>query len=306
MTGPSEHTTAARLVDPVAWQRITHRLQMAEQAPWLHAEAGRRMAERLALVRLQPQTVLDWWSFNGGSLPAVQAAYPKARVLAVEPDASPQLLRKGVAPAQPWWSARRWLGSAAAPCADSQVQPDSAELLWSNMGLHHGADPERSFQRWHRALKVDGFLMFSTVGPGTLTGLQALYARAGWPAPFAPFVDMHDLGDMLVHAGFADPVMDQETLTLTWSSAEAALAELRGLGGNAHPQRTPGLRTPRWRQRLLAALGEMAGPDGRIALRFELVYGHAFKPVPRPQVSAQTSIAVDDFKSMLRTRRNPA
>ncbi len=94
---------------------------------------------------------------------------------------------------------------------------------------------------------------------------------------------MHDLGDMLVQAGFADPVMDQETITLTWDSPQALLAELRSLGGNASPLRCAGLRTPRWRARLLRPWNERAGADGRLALAFEVVYGHAFKAAPRPR-----------------------
>ena len=83
------------------------------------------------------------------------------------------------------------------------------------MGQHDAARgaPIRAalFERWQRALAVDGFVMFSCLGPGTLRELRALYARLGWRAPAQDFIDMHDLGDMLVHAGFADPVMDQES-----------------------------------------------------------------------------------------------
>jgi malonyl-CoA O-methyltransferase len=109
---------------------------------------------------------------------------------------------------------------------------------------------------------------------------------------------MHDLGDMLVAAGFAEPVMDQEPLRLTWATPHAALAELRSLGTNADPARFAGLRTPRWRARLHAALAERAQADGRVALGFEVVYGHAFKPAPR--VAGETRVAVDDLQRMAR------
>ena len=152
--------------------------------------------------------------------------------------------------------------------------------------------------------------MFSTFGPGSLTTLQDLYRAEGWALPFAPFVDMHDLGDMLVEAGFADPVMDQEIITLTWASPEALLAELRQLGGNVALGRHAGLRTPRWRERLQSALAATAGsgsPAGRIALDFEIVYGHAFRPLPRPRVGARTEVALEDLRTMARAgrRRGP-
>jgi malonyl-CoA O-methyltransferase len=168
--------------------------------------------------------------------------------------------------------------------------------------VHAVPDPQAVFARWHRALAVDGFLMFSTLGPGSLEGLRALYRDRGWPAPHAPFVDMHDLGDMLVAAGFADPVMDQELVTLTYSEPRAWLAELRSLGGNADPGRVAGLRTPRWRDRLGAAAVPPGG-QGTGRLVFEVVYGHAFRPVPRARVTGETAVALDDLRTMARAGR---
>ena len=131
-----------------------------------------------------------------------------------------------------------------------------------------------------------------------------LYARAQWPAPFAPFVDMHDLGDMLVAAGFADPVMDQETITLTWPSPQALLAELRSLGGNVDPQRTAALRTPRWRARLEALLAQEADASGRLCMSFEVVYGHAFKGAPKHRLAAETAVPLQDMQDMVRQGRH--
>ena len=294
----------ARTIDAAALSHINARMQAAAQAPWLHAEAGRRMAQRLPVIRLQPARVLDWWSFSGGSADVLLKAYPKTELLRLEPapHRSPSTDPTPPRPV-PWWSVQRWRDAKPASMTETDVQPGSVELVWANMGLHRWVDPQRALQCWQRALAVDGFLMFSTLGPGSLSMLQSIYARAGWPPPFAPFVDMHDLGDMLVGAGFADPVMDQELLTLTWPDAQAALNELRQLGGNAHPARGQGLRTCRWRDALLGALAEQAGPDGRVALTFELVYGHAFKPLPRARVAPTTHVAVEDLRRMAQSGR---
>jgi malonyl-CoA O-methyltransferase len=279
----------ARTIDGAALDRALRRSAGAPAAPWLHAEVARRMAERLPVVRATPALVLDWW---GGGRDLLRAAYPKARVVAVQP-------ASGVpAAAMPWWSAQRWRG--AAPIAPAQVEPAAAQLVWANMMLHAVADPGAVIAQWRAALAVDGFLMFSTLGPDTLRTLRELYREAGWGSPHAPFVDMHDLGDMLVGAGFADPVMDQELLRLTWSAPAALLAELRTLGINADPSRHAGLRTPRWRARLEAALAERAQPDGRIALEFEVVYGHAFNPPPRARVAAETRLSAQDLQRMAR------
>jgi malonyl-CoA O-methyltransferase len=133
---------------------------------------------------------------------------------------------------------------AAGPAAAAVVQHGAAP----------GGRPAGADAAWRRALAVDGFLMFSTLGPGHAAGLRELYRQQGWPPPMAPLVDMHDLGDMLVHAGFADPVMDQETLTLTWPTPKALLAELRAWAATCRSAAPAGLRTPRWRGRLLEGL----------------------------------------------------
>ncbi|MCA0240301.1 MAG: methyltransferase domain-containing protein [Proteobacteria bacterium] len=287
-------TAAARPeVDRLALQRLRRRLDHAEALPWLHAEAARRMAERLPLIKLQPQRVLDCSGAAGASAPWLQQAYPDAEHRALADEAAPAAPRR-------WW--RRRPQSPQAVTAD-QVAPGSADLLWSNMRLHWLAEPQAVLRRWHQALAVDGFLMFSTLGPGSLPELREVYRANDWGEPFAPFVDMHDLGDMLAHAGFADPVMDQELLTLSWPDADALLAELRGLGANVSNQRLAGLRTPRWRRRLadsLQAPDTHAGP-GRPSLSVELVYGHAFRAAVRPRVQPETAVSLDAMRAMVRS-----
>lgn len=299
---PAPERNARRPVDPAALAQVLRRMQRAPQAPWLHGEVARRMAERLAVIRLRPETIIDWGAFLGDSRALLAAAYPRARLLAVEAGAA---RRDATAAAMvaPWWSRRRWAVGPAAVVTEAELGAGQGQLLWSNMALHGAIDPQAVMTAWHRTLQVGGFLMFSTLGPGSLQGLRRLCAARGWPSPHAPFVDMHDLGDMLVAAGFADPVMDQETVTLTWPSGQALLAELRQLGGNVDPGRFAGLRTPRWRRRLAEALEVDAGPDGRPGLAFEVVYGHAFRAAPRPRVAAETAVAVDDLRAMARSSR---
>ena len=308
---PGPGKTARRPLDATALAHVQRRLQSAAEPPWLHGEVARRMAERLGVVKLQPGCALDWGAFLGASRSVLAAAYPRAQLIAVEPDAA-RRDATAAALAPPWWSARRWRGgvpqarSAQLAQLAQEVPAGAAQLVWSNMGLHGDLDPQQTMLQWHRALAIDGFLMFSTLGPGTLTTLSALYADAGWPPPLAPLVDMHDLGDMLIEAGFADPVMDQETVTLTWATPAALLAELRQLGGNVDPRRTAGLRTPRWREQLHGRLQRLAVgpmPTARLALPFEIVYGHAFKPAPRPRLAARTELPLDDLRAMVRQPR---
>lgn len=294
---PSSAELSHRL-DPPAAQRVRQRLLGASSAPWLHEEIGRRMVDRLAVIRQTPASVLLWPGDDGAMGAELRAACPGAtfqRVVEHRPPAGD---------ARPWWS--RWRGEAPpreqAPAA---VAAGQTALLWSVMRLHWEADPRALLTAWRQALAPDGFVMYATLGPGSLPQLRALYAQQGWGPALALPVDMHDLGDMMVEAGFADPVMDQEQLHLTYSSPEALLEELRSLGANTAPGRFAGLRTPRWRAALLAGLHRLADAQGRLHLTLEVVYGHAFRaPDKGPAVSADTRIALEDMKSMLR-RRSP-
>ncbi len=293
----------ARL-DARALDRAWARLVAAHEPPWLHGEVATRMGDRLPIVRQVPRRVLDWWSALGASEAVLKAAYPQAeRVPVLRPGSlAAGTSRAPDAPA-PWW--RRLVGGApVAALAEDAVPEHHAQLLWSNMALHWAPDIPALLARWHRAIAPDGFLMFSTLGPGSLTALRSDYARRGWGPAFAPFVDMHDLGDMLVEAGFADPVMDQEILKLSFSSPKAAVAELRSLGANADRRRWPGLRSRAWLAQLHEALDARRDAQGRCVLEMEVVYGHAFRPQRTHRVGARTEVGLDEMKLMLSRGRS--
>jgi malonyl-CoA O-methyltransferase len=192
----------------------------------------------------------------------------------------------------------------AGPPADGTVQ-----LVWANMLLHTQADPLALIQQWQRALAVDGFLMFSCLGPDTVRELQKVYDALGLGPCSHTYTDMHDWGDMLVQAGFAEPVMDMERIVLSFATPQRALQELRGLGRNLHPQRFAGLRGRGYRARLEAAMGAQmaaANEGGGITLTFEVIYGHAYKPTPRIKVSSQSAVSMQDMRAMLAQGRPPA
>lgn len=299
-TPSNANATRPPRIDPVALRR---HLRPSEDrvVPWLHGEIACRMAERLALVRRQPARVIDWWSPLSGSAALLQTHYPQARLLAYGCDDLPMPDTAGPQTGPRWW--QRLIGHPAR--AEIATAAPTAELLWANMMLHWVDDLPGLLARWHAALEVDGFLMFSCFGPDTLQELRAVYADLGWGPPGSAWIDMHDLGDALVHAGFADPVMDMEHLTLTWDSPAALLAELRGLGRNTAPARQPGLRGRLWRRKLDAALTRhLRGPDGRLHLRVEILYGHAFRPVARARMQAETAISLGTMREMTRLR-NP-
>ena len=283
-------------IDPIAAKRWSR--HVPAQSPWLHEEVARRMESRLQWIVLQPSSWLHWSPLQGGIQvhEMLVRRYPKAHCT-VQENSEANTDRASWQLQLPWWRPARWLANGTAFGAPTQA----VQMLWANMALHMDADPQALIQHWHSAIEVDGFLMFSCLGPDTLRELRAVYALLGWPPASHDFTDMHDWGDMLVHAGFAEPVMDMEHITLSYSSGETLLAELRGLGRNLSVSRFAGLRGRNWKRQLSEALEQqLRGPDGRLSLTFEVVYGHAFKPVPRMPVRAETRVALDDLRQSLR------
>jgi malonyl-CoA O-methyltransferase len=291
---------AARPFDSIATTAALRRLAQQPTPPWLHGEVARRMGERLEIIRLKPARVIDWWGFLGAGADVLERVYPKAERLVVEPDPA-FFARSAAAAARPWWSARGWGRTAPVVVLDSDDLHAGVQLVWANMMLHAVADPPALFERWERLLSIDGFVMFSCLGPGTLKELRELYRRLAWPVPTPDFIDMHDLGDMMVAAGFADPVMDQETLILRWTDPEVLLRELRALGRNTRPGRPARLRTRHWRSELIEALESLRGPDGSVDLSFEIAYGHAFKAAPRLRADQPTTVSLDDMRALVRS-----
>lgn len=289
-------------LDPVAAQRWLTRRHAA--SPWLHEEVAGRMVERLQWFRDPPASWLHWEPVIGG----LQAHRRLADSL---PQAKPwvwledreALARLGDGPVRRGWGGWPW---GRRTDGLSLAGPDTpVGMLFANMVLHHVARPQTLLRQWHRHVEVGGFLMFSCLGPDSLAELRAVYAREGWPLPAHAHTDMHDWGDMLVHGGFAEPVMDMERMVLTFSSASALLEELRGLGRNLSSSRFPGLRGTAWRRRLEQAIEQHGAraEDGRLRLTFEIIYGHAFKAEPRRAKGDSQSVSVDEMRAMLRTRK---
>jgi len=287
-------------IDPAAAQRWER--AAPARSPWLHEEVARRMEDRLQWIRLEPKAWADWEPVRGGLAghALIERRYPRAQCFVSErtPGRSNAAMSSL---ARPWW--RRWTGPAV---HQGPVPQGAVQMLWANMALHMSAQPQALIAQWHEALATDGFLMFSCLGPDTLRELRTVYKALGWPPPAHDFTDMHDWGDMLVHAGFAEPVMDMERITLTWETPQRLLAELRQLGANLHPQRFAGLRGRKWRDRLYDELARaLRQPDGRLALTFEIIYGHALKPAPRVRVSEKSAVSLQDMRSILQSGKLP-
>ena len=225
------------------------------------------MLERLRYVKLAPRRVLDAGSGAARDARPLRGRYAGAEVVALD-SALAALPRRRLL--------GRMLGGAPlAVCGDMERLPfaeASFELAWSNMALHWLNDAPAALRELERVLAPEGLLMFSTLGPDTLKELRA---AAGAKRVHA-FTDMHDLGDMLVAAGFSAPVMDMEMLRVEYASGARLLDDLRASGQtNARRDRPRGLAG----RRFLAEFRR-----GGLRATYEVVYGHAWK---RPRSGAQ-------------------
>jgi malonyl-CoA O-methyltransferase len=240
----------------------------------LEAEIGARMLERLDYMKLSPRRILDAGSGPGRDGGPLAKRYPQAQVIAL--DFSRRMLRqrRGVL-------SRLLAGNEKhSLCANFErlpIAPAGVGMVWSNMALHWAADPLAALREFHRVMQTDGLLMFSTLGPDTLAELR----QAAGAARVHEFADMHDLGDMLVASGFAEPVMDMERLTLVYADGAALLADLRASGQtSARADRARGLAGRGFLAALHAGLAAQLR-EGKLPVSFEVVYGHAWKAAPK-------------------------
>jgi len=293
--------SSSRLSAPIDLSRVRALFARPERiAPsdFLRREIAERMHERLGLVKLVPKQVLDAGCGAGADLALLQKTYPAAQILGL--DGAGAMARAARGPVAQGGALNQLLtrlmpakAGVDVLCGDYGNLPfgaNSLDLLWSNLALHWHPQPDRVFAEWRRVLRTDGLLMFSSFGPDTFTEVRAAFAELDLHTHTLPFVDMHDFGDQLVAAGFSTPVMDMERITVTYDTPQALLADVRALGGNPLESRRRGLIGRAAWQRMLDALEAQRRPDGKLALTFEVIYGHAFRPAPRTTTSGESIV----------------
>lgn len=264
-----------------------------DAAAVLQNEVCARMLARLQYVKVDPAAILDAGAGTGNAIAGLRARFPRARIIAL--DLALSMLRRARGRIPGW---ARLLLRRAAPlpvCADIERLPladGRVGLAWSSLALQWINDPARAFSEIYRILAPGGLLMFSTFGPDTLTELRAAFRSIDGRTHVNRFLDMHDIGDMLVRGGFADPVMDMERLTLTYGDVRELMRDLKAIGAhNVTQGRPPGL-FGKSRVAAMAQNYEALRRDGRLPATFEVVYGHAWKPAPRLSATGRPVIEI--------------
>lgn len=243
-----------------------------DEAAVLQREIGRRMQERLGYIRLQPKMIVDVGAGTGEASASLLKCYPKASVIALD-FALPMLQRAK--------RRGRILRRPLPLCADLEQLPlaaHSVDIIYSNAALQWSSDLSSTFREFRRVLRPGGMLMFTTFGPDTLKELRSAWSQVDGETHVSSFVDMHDVGDMLVEAQFADPVIDAEQITMTYESVDQLMRDIKSIGAqNAAAVRNKGLTGKKRMQQFRDAY-EVYRSEGRIPSTWEIVYGHAWAP----------------------------
>ena len=242
-----------------------------DNAAILHEEVLNRLLERLQYIRHQPETIIDVGSGTGRGLRGLHKTYPRARIYATDIAHEMLLQARG---------RFRFMSRKRLVTADMERMPfadQSFDLVFSSLAMAWSNDVGAMLKELARVSRRGALLMFSTFGPGTLSELVETWRTLDSHPHVHPFVDMHDVGDAMVAAGFAQPVVDAETIRLEYPAFRPLLDDLRDTGAsNADVSRRRGLMTPAQLRRLESGYRQHGIEGGKFVASYEIVYGHAW------------------------------
>ncbi|NKB36305.1 MAG: malonyl-ACP O-methyltransferase BioC [Gammaproteobacteria bacterium] len=254
-----------------------------DKASRLQRMVRERLLERLELIKLKPERILDLGSGPGHAASKLVRLYKQARVLEV--DISEAMLSFSAS------KAPRFFGKRQRLCADVEqlgVKDNSVDLVYSNLMLQWSRDLDRAFVEVNRILNNNGLFMFSTFGPDTLLELRKSWQVVDDKVHVNAFVDMHDVGDALIRAGFENPVMEVENITVHYDTVMQIMRDLKTLGANNANSGRRRTLTGKNRLKTMAEEYEKLRAKGKLPVTYEVIYGHAWLP------KATQSRRVDD------------
>ncbi|MGB4812065.1 MAG: malonyl-ACP O-methyltransferase BioC [Methylophilaceae bacterium] len=278
--------------------------QTYDAAAVLQKQVREEMLSRLALVKLEPKTILDAGCGTGMASIALQKKYPQAQVVSLD-FALPMLQKtRHVCASTGFIKQVKNLFSSdknGLICADIEALPlanNSINLAWSNLAIQWCNDLDAALQEFHRVLQPEGLLMFSTFGPDTLKELRLATTQEN-NTSVSRFIDMHDIGDALVRAGFSAPVLDVERFTLTYDDVKSVMRDLKSIGAhNATDGRTRGLHGRGFLNKIEASYEQFRSDrqsnGGKLPATFEVVYGHAWRG--KDKVKFEEGVSPINFK----------
>ncbi len=252
-----------------SFNKAAHRY---DEVAILQREVASRLLERLDLIKLTPQRILDLGCGTGGSSQALDKRYKHAQIVSL--DLAPNMLKQA-RKQKSWFNKQRFI------CGDAEALPlvdNSVDLIFSSLTIQWCHDLDSVFKECFRVLKPGGLLMFSTLGPDTLHELRSSWQQVDSNNHVNAFIDMHDIGDAMIRSRLSDPVMDVENITMTYSEVMTLMRDLKILGAHNMTQGRPRNLTSKTKITAMCDAYESYRTEGVLPATYEVVYGHAWAP----------------------------
>jgi len=245
-----------------------------DNAAFVQKEIGKRLIERLDLLKTPPARILDGGAGTGYLTRLLQAKFPQSHIIGLDLALGMMQFAK-----RKTWQV--WKRQPTYLCADLECLPftdQSFDLIFSNFSLQWCFSLPQVFAEFKRILKPNGMLFFTTVGPQTLFELRHSWQKVSPTTHVNNFLDMHDVGDFLHQAKLSDPVMDMEMIQVTYPHVKDLLHDLKASGArNMNFTRTQGCTPKQHLAQMIKAYAAFQRADGLYPATFEIIYGHAFR-----------------------------
>ncbi len=278
-SSPDRASAERRESDRDLQQRLSHAATFFDEHAFVHHRCRDELISRLDLLAIEPALIADVGAATGSAAGLLAKRYPRATVVAIEHNAA--LLgqrawrRRGFSLRKPRVAPKN------APMSALPLDNDSLDLAFCNLSLARFSEPDEVLREIRRALKPGGVFVFSTLGPGSLRELREAWHDTDAPERVATFTDMHDIGDALGRAGFAEPVLDVDSFQAQYRNSADVWRDLTFSGArNSLPQRAKGLTG---KARFEAMTRRLTGNDGMINISIEVVYGQCWGTSQTPR-----------------------
>ena len=259
-------------------RQLFENLPRTTEGGFLWREVSSRLRDRLSIMSVTVDRLIDVGCGQGQDLIWLRKQFPQS--FAVGVDGASLSVRQAFLETKD--------SATACLCGNAEImmfQPETFNLVWSNMMLHWAEDIGAVLSNWHQMLRRNGLLLFSCLGYGSLHDLYHAFEGIDGYGHVMTFPDCQQLGDALVQSGFPSPVLEREWIDLTYQDVRTLLHDIRALGGNPLADRRQGLMGKGTFAQLLQNLEALRDETGQITLRFEIIFGHAFKEnLPRKKL----------------------
>ena len=230
---------------------------------FLQNEIANRLAEKLKVISIKPQTIIDLGSGTGFLSEKTAKIFPNSILVCVD-FAQQSLLENS---------------QNLKVCANAYELPfasNSVDFIVSNLMMQWCPDLTTLFNECFRVLKPQGLFLFTTFGPDTLKELKRSWSVVDSSAHVNNFIDMHDIGDQMLQSGFQSPIMEMEKLTLTYEKVVDLMQDLKAIGAQNVANRSKAL-TGKTKFKKMIEMYESYRSDGKLPATYEVIYGHAWK-----------------------------